>query len=324
MPEDPDDDIIGGDDPFASLSGMRGEGDPEGLFDEGGSEPGTPAPAPAPASPSPAAATPPAPTVVTPPIPSAAPTPAPVMPNVVLPQATAQPVVPAPVTPAPALQAPATTPAPTPAPAPSAAAQPAPAAQPQISEADALAQWKTWRAESIKTLAQTSFALTDEQKQALEVDPGSIMPTLASTVYMMAIENTMAAVAEMLPQVIERHISTRELYKRNEDDFYSSFPALKPYAAQVGQIGVVFRQLNPGLSKEDFIKHVGEYCHTVLGVPKTAAASTPQPLRPHTPIAAGGAPRATPIAADQRNPFEILAGRGGSQGTIPDDEDENP
>lgn len=191
-------------------------------------------------------------------------------------------------------------------------------------------QWQTWRTESIKTLSQTSFALTDEQKQELELNPGNVLPTLAANVYMMALENCMAAVAEMLPQAIERHVTTRELYKRNEDDFYSAWPNLRPHAAQVGQIGVVFRQLNPGLSKEDFIKHVGEYAHMTLNVPKhtAAPAATPQPLRPHVPAAQGGAPRAAAVAPTNQNPFDVMAGRRGfadhGQGTIPDDDDENP
>lgn len=190
---------------------------------------------------------------------------------------------------------------------------------------DPVKAYGEWRGNTIKTLAQTSFALDDATVEEIEANPKEALPRLASHVYLTAVENTTAALHEALPGIIERHLENRKTTDSNVNEFFGAYPALKDRIEDVAKIGVTFRQLNPGLTKEQFIVQVGEYCHTTFGIPKpqaaASAAPTSQSIRPHVPLAAS-APRAAPGPVTFANPFEAMAGQRGvvsSDDLDPDD-----
>lgn len=274
-------------------------------------------------------AAPAAPTVTPPP--SAAPVAPVAQPTPTTPaQPAAQPpAAPAPVVPT-AAPTVATPPAQPQAAAPAAPAQPAPAAQPAApSEQDAVAQYRSWRENTIKTLSETDFAIDDKTAEEIEANPRALS-RLAANVYLSAVENSVAAVTEQLNQTlaqrIEMVLENRTTGQKNVDDFYGAWPALKAHENIIGPMAVTFRQLQPNLSRDDFIKQFGNYAHLTLNIPIQApaaapAAPTPKPIAPHMPIG-GGAPRGgQPAAAAPANVFAALAG---NRGEITPDFGEDP
>lgn len=176
----------------------------------------------------------------------------------------------------------------------------------------------------IDTLSKTNFALDDATVEAIEANPKEALPRLASNIYLTAVENSVAAIKEALPQIIEHHINTRTSNERNIGDFVKVWPGLKDHIDKVAPIGVMYRQLNPTASVEDFIKNVGEMAHATLGIakpgPAPLAAPVSHPLRPHMPVAAS-APRAPGGAAPVGNVYEQLAGARGQIDSDGDDPD---
>lgn len=184
------------------------------------------------------------------------------------------------------------------------------------------------RGEVIKTLSETTFALDDATAEEIEANPKALS-RLAAHVYLTALENANAAFAEQmnqnLPVMVDALLTQRKSQEGREDQFYSAFPALKDHAAKINEMAPVFRQLQPTLSPDDFIKQFGEYAHLALGVAKpqaAPAAPTPRAIAPHTPIGAGVSHAAPVKPSAPSNPFAALAGERGQVGVYDDDPDD--
>lgn len=223
-----------------------------------------PAPAPAPA---PAVATPPAPVV--PPVPG--PTP--------------QPAAPAAVSPA------------QPAQQPPAAAEPESVLQQLEVNKDAL----------IAAIAQEQFTLTPEDIQTMGTDANAVIPKLAAKVYYMASVNALRQMANFqnqLPQMFDRFMKVRDANAKVEGRFYELHPNIKrenaDHAAKVREFAAVYRQANPGMEQEAFLKSVGQMVMQHFGL--TAAPATSAPPVPGAPPAGPGTVTVLPAAFQPATP----------------------
>lgn len=225
-----------------------------------------------------------------------------------------------------AVAAPQAAPAPTPAAAPAAPAQPAVAAQP-AAPAQPEQDYATWRGNAIKTLAEGPFALSEETAAALQDDPAKVLPNLAANIYLMAIENGMAAVRELLPQVVPGMMEQRSAMTRAVESFNTAAPDLAPHMDRVTPISTFLRSQFPDMPTEQFIPKVIETARQVLGLqapqasaaPVAPAAPAARPLPPHTPVVAQ-APRPAAAPVQGTTTWADLAGeRGVASGQDEDD-----
>lgn len=225
----------------------------------------------------------------------------------------AAPVTPAvPATPA----APAAAPVQPAAPAAPVASAEAPAAAPVVAPQtveEATAARAKWRNETVDMLATKHYNLSQEQIDAIQVEPETVIPKMMARVYLDATEAATMAVMEHLPRVITSVMADQQLASQNEQDFYKAWPALnrETHHATVMQLATAYRQLNPTASKEDFVKFVGSQAIVTLGLhtqPAVAPASTPAvpSAQPHRPLAVS-APATRPLTPDNVSPFAQFA-----------------
>lgn len=155
------------------------------------------------------------------------------------------------------------------------------------------------------------YALSKEDADAMISEPETVLPKLASRMYMDIFESVLNAVQTTLPQAIS-HISQREqAMQRDENDFYDKWPMLRDekYKQQVLRIGQMYRQMNPTASKEQFIQDVGLQSAIALRLPLPGyAAPQPGPAQPapYQPPRAGAVAPAAPNATPT-NQFAALA-----------------
>lgn len=281
------------------------------------------APPPAPAEPPPsvpAAAEPPASATTTPtgvqevqPPQSQAPTPpmaqpqvqqpAPSQPPAATPQVVTPPAPPQPVAPQPTVQAP----------------PPQPAQQPPRLTQEEVIQ----RRQALIDDIAGRYAISEEDKAALAVEPEKVLPKIAGRLYVDVYEAVLQASLSQLPQLINGYTQVQRVAQQHEQAFYSKWPALqKPeYEPTIRQIAATYRQMNPQASADDMMNAVGVISMVQLGLgtaPASAAppAAAPPPAqvpvqqppvvaqRPFTPAGVGGA-NSTPAAATP-GPFDDL------------------
>jgi hypothetical protein len=141
--------------------------------------------------------------------------------------------------------------------------------------------------------------LTKEELELVETNPAEAIPRIAAKVYFDAVEAATAAVHQYLPGMIQQQTARIAQIGKNEEEFFSSWPALVDKKSEVERIGLVYRQANPQASKEDFIKHVGLMASNILGVPlptpkapaAARAAAAPAFVPAVGAVPAGGAPK---------------------------------
>jgi hypothetical protein len=167
----------------------------------------------------------------------------------------------------------------------------------------------------ISHLAESRFKLSKEESDLLDTDANAAIQKIAARTYYEATTSTLNLmdkfVREQLPQLIEQHTQTTQVYKSTEDDFYKEWPNLDRAADEktVNQYANIYRQANPSATKADAIRAVGTIVSSILNKPKVAAAAVPAAKpngpRPFTP--ASGAARVvsqTPVPA--ASPFAGL------------------
>lgn len=205
-------------------------------------------------------------------------------------------------------------------------AEAAPSAQPQVqppvppvqgeqtSEAVA-ASYQTWRQGKHKELAEKYFALSEEEVAEIETNPAAVVPQLMAKSHLAAVEASVMAVANLLPQVIRHVVQQDSVTREAEDAFFGQWPALKDdkYRQTLTMIGQTYRSMNPTASREDFIKDVGASAMAALklGLVAPAAPAMPQApaapgITPHAPIGSGPA-TALPRPTAPSNPFAAMA-----------------
>lgn len=206
-------------------------------------------------------------------------------------------------------------------------AQPAPAAQPQPAQTQApeLAQpqqtpeqqeaarvqaREAWRG----TLAQ-QYQLSDEQRNALLTDPGSVLPDIAADLHVSVMEQTMQFLRQSLPDIIAQQQRQNAALAEGQNAFFEAWPELRGKEAVISQIGAIWRQANPYATREEFIAQVGPLAWNAAGMSlsdlvnrggtQSAPAASPAPQGGYSPApqaATGG------VAAVPNTPVSLYAG----------------
>lgn len=188
-------------------------------------------------------------------------------------------------------------------------------AEPQKTAEELLAENAEWRKNTLAELATKQFAISGEQLEELDVDPGKVISQLSAKVYLDAVEATTQAVLSQLPTVVQQVTQNQARETEMESKFFDKWPQLdrnnQAHVDTIRRTGQVYHQLNPTAPPEQFIQDVGAQTIVALQVPNPApvapaAAPTPTPETvPHVPVGTG-AP-AAPAASAPSNPFEVLA-----------------
>lgn len=168
----------------------------------------------------------------------------------------------------------------------------------------------------IENLAQTRFALSQSEKDALEVDAVAAIPKLLARLYFEATTTSLNQIANMVPRLVNTTVTESVNLKSAEDQFFSAWPAIDRNNAdhtKATQIAVnTFRQMNPGASREDAIKAVGTMVTAMFGLKAPVAnggngSPRPKGSAPFAP--ASGVARST-AASTQRQVLDDFAGLG--------------
>ena len=191
-----------------------------------------------------------------------------------------------------------------------------PAAPVQPTSEQIQARYKEWRGQTENLLATHHFALTEQEQNDLELNPGEVIPRLMSKVYLDAVTATLSQVVNYLPRMIASVNESQTVQSKSEEEFFGRWPQLKDHKDMVLRVGQVYRQLNPRASKEDFMNEVGAQTLVALRIPPEGIAPQPKvngntqaqqtakatPFVPAATAPGGGAPQQPP-----RNIFDQLA-----------------
>ena len=169
-------------------------------------------------------------------------------------------------------------------------------------------------------LAETEYALTKEEKDALGFDDtqAAAVASLAARTHVNAVGTVLRTIAQQMPAMMNRHLQVQNAAKGAEDAFYGQWPQLKEHSQTVMQLGQAYRNAHPTASQDDFIKMVGAMSVTALGLhvqtPPTAQPQVPQVqvpgrivgTRPQAfqPAGAANAPANGRLPQTQANPWE--------------------
>lgn len=179
-----------------------------------------------------------------------------------------------------------------------------PEEEPPSEEAEEQPDLETAKAQWLEEL-QGSYKLTDEEADQFVTEPEKIVPKLAAIVHQRAVQETLQAVAQMMPQylqqaltaqpqIIESTLTQAQAAKEAETQFFTAFPDLKAHGAKVMEVAKFVRQApeNKDIGKEELMVKIGNATRALLGV---QAPATPPPQeeqrqqRPFTPAQPGGA-----------------------------------
>lgn len=172
-----------------------------------------------------------------------------------------------------------------------------------------------WRTNTIKELSEKHYALSPELVEEIQAEPEKTIPKLMARVYLDTVEASTLAIMERLPQIITGQMQRVHEAEAAERDFYAAWPVLNKdtHGAAVMQLATAYRQLNPNVSKEDFIKFVGSQAVVALGLTQAAAPAAPAApaaaapgAPPHRPLT-GVAPATRPAQPAQVSPFAQFA-----------------
>lgn len=192
--------------------------------------------------------------------------------------------------------------------APAAPVAPAASTAPDTPEAIA-ARYQEHRQSRISELAQRTFQLDAQTVEQLQTEPEKVIPLLMAQSCMAAMEATLVAVSNYLPQAVNAITEQTSTVQKAEKDFFDAHPVLNDpkYRQALDTAGVFYRQLNPTATKERFIADVGAAVKAQLGLqdaPVAPVAPAAPRAIPHSPIVAN-APRSGAVTPGNR--FAALA-----------------
>lgn len=159
--------------------------------------------------------------------------------------------------------------------------------------------YNEWRKESESLLASHHYNLSQEDAEALELEPQKVIPQLMARVYLDAVSAAIGQITTHLPRMVRLVTEQETQNAKTEQTFYDAWPDLKEHEATVIQIGQAYRAQNPQASAQDFINNVGAMAMVALKKPisgqpsaqPTPATQTPPPFVPAAQTPMGGIPK---------------------------------
>src|SRR5215831_2042182 len=161
--------------------------------------------------------------------------------------------------------------------------------QPPRSALDqAIDGFKTSHKEMSNWASQNLFALSKEDADGLENDAAAMIPVLMGRVYSQALQATTNLIKNFVPNMIAEGVSTGTARQARASEALNAFYAAHPHlssdkhGALVDKWARAFRAANPGASRADAIKFVGNAVSSELGLAgvQAAAGNGAAPRRP--------------------------------------------
>lgn len=187
----------------------------------------------------------------------------------------------------------------------------------QLSPEDLQAQREQARAE----LAER-FKLSDEQAEALLMNPNEVLPQLVADVFLDVYDQVVGAIQAKLPEVVSGILEQQRVLNEERESFFREWPELAKdeYQPVIQRIKEAYWQMNPKASREQAVKEIGAQAWVALRLPldgllKRAGAADEalgqgqqevQNPPPRQPAATGGG-QFEPPRERPKNEFEQLA-----------------
>lgn len=159
---------------------------------------------------------------------------------------------------------------------------------------------------TIDYVAQSMFALTPEEAQALETDVMATVPKLFAKAFVKSQVNQLMQLARIIPEMVKRSTENMRNHTQNEDSFYRTWPQIDRNNPQhvdiVKRYGITYRTMNPNVSKEQMIKDLGPLVLMAAQIPLSSV--TPAPTGVVQPASNGRAAphQPTPFTPAQSGP----------------------
>lgn len=136
----------------------------------------------------------------------------------------------------------------------------------------------------IEAVATSSYQLSQEELEGIQVEPEKVLPKLMARVHVNAVQGVLRHVAQQMPAMVHGLIHAQSEHKAREDEFFKAWPQLDrtKHGQDIVRAGQVFRQLNPQATLQDFIKQVGAQVVIAHGLHLQAPAQAAQPQQQRT------------------------------------------
>ena len=175
------------------------------------------------------------------------------------------------------------------------------------------------QAKAIEQLTTSTYALSDEDKNALIAEPDKVLPGLAARMHVTMQVQLAQQIAQILPGIIQGQLQQATKVQGLENSFFGSYPELnKPQFRQTVQESLaMIRQVNPQATRDEVMRD-GAALAAVRLRTKLGGAQEPaqMPALPQT------MPLASPAPTQQPAPFTPAQSGGGSEPVVPTDPNE--
>lgn len=138
--------------------------------------------------------------------------------------------------------------------------------------------------EQFQGALEKSYAFSDEEATALQIEPEKVLPKMAARLHMEVLDNVMQHVYNAMPGVIQQYTVATSREEKAQTEFFGAWPELKGHDSQVLQMGQMYRQMNPTASPQEAIQRIGEMTMAALGMKRVEQAQQQQPAAPQTPF----------------------------------------
>lgn len=161
---------------------------------------------------------------------------------------------------------------------------------------------------------EESYAIPQELVLDLHAEPEKVLPKLAARIHAQVVNDLVRVFEARLPQALEQINARTQKEQEARTMFYTRWPELKQYEAQVLKAGAMFREINPTATAADTVEKVGQLVYASLGLqlPQapgsvTPPAAQPAPQAPAFTPAMPGAAGVPVVPTTAQNPFTQLA-----------------
>lgn len=130
------------------------------------------------------------------------------------------------------------------------------------------------------------YSLSEEQADQLSTNPNKVLPQMVGELYADIYDAVVSTMRTQIPGMIQQFSTYREQVSEGENAFFTRWPELKKkpeYSQDVQTIAATYRQLNPHVSREQFIEEVGAMAMWKLGLAGQASATLPTEPAPAAP-----------------------------------------
>lgn len=127
------------------------------------------------------------------------------------------------------------------------------------------------------------YKLPDDLAARLATEPETVLPVLAAKMHEAVMGQVQEWTQQVIPQFLAHHQAVTQANNAAKEQFYSSWPQLKPYEKQVLTMGKMYREMNPQAKPEDATLNIGRMVCAALGLPLEPArqgSSQPPVQRP--------------------------------------------